>query len=335
MREITSIDRVIKATRGEPADRVANMPLVKQFCTRWLSRDFSEYNRNYQTLVECQIATQDRWKFDCFNVTGFPYREASDCGLPLNWREDAQPDSEGILVQTRSDIRKLKRPDPWDGPLMRDRLLAIQLFKKQCPNIAVLGWVEGCFAQALTFRGMENGMMDLVLDPDLLQELMDFILPLEIAFAAAQVEAGADLIGVGDAAASLVSREQYSKHIFPYELDLIKSIQETEVPAKLHICGDISHLLDDIADLDADMIDLDWMVSITRARSILGSKVCLCGNFDPVKILLQSSPEKVRMECFRCISEAHIPFVLAPGCEVPPDTPPENFTAMCEHYYFE
>lgn len=329
---MTSLTRILAAIHGEPVDRVANLPLIKQFCTRQLGRKYVDYNRDYRVLVDSQIRMYDRWPIDCFNVTGYAYREASDCGLPLIWREDAVPKPSDVLVKKRGNIKSLKWPDPWEGPLMCDRLKAIQLFKKRRPDVAVLGWVEGCYAQALTFRGMEQAMADLALDPDLLRELMDFILPHEISFAKAQAEAGADIIGVGDAAASLVRSQHYVEFILPYERELISAVRKMGVATKLHICGNITHLLKDIRKTGADMIDIDWMVNLSEARHVLGANVCLCGNFDPVTILSQSTPEKVRESCLQCIREAEVPFMLSPGCEIPPDTPAENYAALCEAY---
>ena len=332
MRSMTSVERLLAATRGEPIDRVANSPLIKQFCTRQLGIPYRGYNRDHRVLVESQLAMHDRWPIDCFTVMGYAYREAGDCGLPLFWPEDTVPHPTDILVKERSDIQKLSWPDPWEGPFMRDRLQGIQLFKKCRPEVAVIGAIEGCFAQAVTFRGMENAMIDLMEDRDLLRELMDFILFHELAFAKAQVEAGADLIFVGDSAASLVGHKPYLEVILPYEQAMTQAIRGMAVPSKLHICGDISHLLPSLVSVGADIIDIDWMVDLGHARHMLGPEVCLCGNFDPVAVLLQSTPERVREECLRCIREGGTPFILAPGCEVPPDTPPPNFAALCQSY---
>jgi MtaA/CmuA family methyltransferase len=320
------------AIQGETLDRVANMPLIKQFCTRQLGWKYVDYNRDHRVLVEAQLRMHDRWGFDCFNTIGYPYREAGDCGLPLLWLEDTVPKAQGVLVRDRSDIAAIRWPDPWEGPLMSDRLQAIRLFKEHRPDVAVLGWVEGCFAQAATFRGMDQALMDLVLGPDLLRELMDVILPHELAFAKAQVEAGADIIGVGDSAASLVGPAHYAELILPYEMALISGIRQTGAPVKLHICGDITELLPAMAGLPVDIVDIDWQVDLREARRVLGPAVCLCGNFDPVAVLLHGTPDGVRSECRRCVREAGAPFILAPGCEVPPDTPAQNFSALCEPY---
>ena len=228
--------------------------------------------------------------------------------------------------------KALTWPDPWDGPLMRDRLNAIRLFKRERPEVTVLGWVEGCFAQAATFRGLNQLMMDLVLEPEGVWELMDFCLPMETAFARAQVEAGADIIGIGDSAASLVRRDHYAEFILPYEHKLIEAIHGMGAPTKLHICGDITRLLPDMATIPVRMVDVDWMVDLKEVRAVLGPDVCLWGNFDPVRVLLRGTPDHVREACRRCIRESGPRYVLSAGCEVPPDTPAENFAAACEPY---
>ena len=329
---MTSVERTLAALRGERVDRVPNMHLIKQFCTRQLDIRFTDYNRDYRVLVDAQLRMHDRWGFDCFNTTGYPYREAGDCGLPLEWRDEAVPHALDVPVKDRKDIEALTWPDPWDGPLMRDRLNAIRLFKRERPEVTVLGWVEGCFAQAATFRGLNQLMMDLVLEPEVVWELMDFCLPMETAFARAQVEAGADIIGIGDSAASLVRRDHYAEFILPYEHKLIEAIHGMGAPTKLHICGDITRLLPDMATLPVRMVDVDWMVDLKEARAVLGPEVCLWGNFDPVRVLLQGAPEQVREACRRCIRESGPRYVLSAGCEVPPDTPAENFAAACEVY---
>ena len=140
------------------------------------------------------------------------------------------------------------------------------------------------------------------------------------------------IIGIGDAAASLIGPVYYREFVLPYERELIREIHGRGGIVKLHICGDISKLLPDIATTGADMVDIDWMVDLRRARAVLGPEVCLCGNFDPVAVLLQARPDDVRDACRRSIEQAGAPFVLSAGCEVPPDTPADNFGAMCERF---
>ena len=57
--------------------------------------------------------------------------------------------------------------------------------------------------------------------------------------------------------------------------------------------------------------------------------MCLCGNFDPVGVLMQGKPQDVADAARRCLAEGGERFILQPGCEVPPATPAENVRAFC------
>ena len=73
-------------------------------------------------------------------------------------------------------------------------------------------------------------------------------------------------------------------------------------------------------------------LSLGEAKALLGSQLCLKGNLDPVKALLQGTPEEVEEAGRRCIAEvgAGGGFILSPGCEVPRDTPPANLQALVD-----
>ena len=56
------------------------------------------------------------------------------------------------------------------------------------------------------------------------------------------------------------------------------------------------------------------------------------GKFDPVSVLLRGTPDDVRRACRQDEQDAagFDNFILTPGCEVPPATPPENYDALLE-----
>ena len=58
----------------------------------------------------------------------------------------------------------------------------------------VEGWIEGPCAEAADLRGINNLMLDFYDDPAFVVRLFDFVLALELDFAAAEVAAGAELI---------------------------------------------------------------------------------------------------------------------------------------------
>ncbi len=53
---------------------------------------------------------------------------------------------------------------------------------------------------------------------------------------------------------------------------------------KLHICGDTTHLLESLRELESDIIDLDWQVDLDLARKILGNDIVIGGNINPVLV---------------------------------------------------
>jgi uroporphyrinogen-III decarboxylase len=68
---------------------------------------------------------------------------------------------------------------------------------------SILGWVEGPLAEYADLRGVENAMLDLINSPEIFVEAGEIIVQNAIAFAVAQIKVGADMVGIGDSAASL------------------------------------------------------------------------------------------------------------------------------------
>ena len=132
--------------------------------------------------------------------------------------------------------------------------------------------------------------MDLIEAPEWAEELLEICVEVEIAFARAQIEAGADIIGLGDAVASLISPAMYRRFALPYEQRIFAAVHEMGAVPRLHICGKTNKIVDDMVQSGADIIDLDWMVDMEAAAAQFGDRVSFCGNFDPVAVMLQGTP---------------------------------------------
>jgi len=171
-------------------------------------------------------------------------------------------------------------------------------------------------------------MLDFFDDLPFLESLMDFITEQEILFARRQIEAGADIIGIGDAASSLIGPELYRQVVLPRTKKYVESIHDLGGLVRLHICGNINPLYPLIAELDIDMIDLDSMCSISKARKILGNKPAIAGNIDPVKDLKDGTPEDIETLLNSCRRDAGRKYISGAGCEIPRGTPYKNLKAM-------
>jgi MtaA/CmuA family methyltransferase len=215
---------------------------------------------------------------------------------------------------------------------MSDRLAAIRHFREQVGGqVPIMGWVEGAFAQAADLRGIQSLMTDTIEAPSFVVDLLERCVEVEIAFARAQIEAGADIIGLGDAAASLISPKMYARFALPYQQRIFAAIREAGAVGRLHICGQTSHLLEMMAASGAALIDVDWMVDFARAAHCFAERdVAVCGNFDPVAIMLQGTPDAVRAATQACLAAGGPRAFSAAGCEIPLATPHANLLAHAE-----
>ena len=160
--------------------------------------------------------------------------------------------------------------------------------------------------------------------------LMRFSLEMELSFGLAQVEAGARFVGVGDAVASLASPQHFREFNLPYVSELIAGLRRAGARVKYHACGNTKALVPLYAELGADIVNVDSLVDLRWVKQTLGTRMCIKGNVNPVRVLFQGTPQQVEDVCRRCIDDAGSGggFILSPGCEVPPGTPPANLDAM-------
>lgn len=329
---MTGKERVLRTLRGEPVDALANMAITMMKAADEIRVPYKKYAMEAEAHARGQAAVSRAYGIDHVSGISDPAVEASDLGAAVIYRDDAPPaidDDQPLLLDT-SRLLSLKAPDPWSTPRMRKRIDVVALLKKECGGEkAVEGWIEGPIAESCDLRGVSRIMMDFYDNPSFVRDLVSFVVEVELAFARAQVEAGADYIGMGDAAASLLGPEHYREFVWEAEKRCVREIHKMGVPVRLHICGNISPLLGMLADVEADLVDLDSMVSVQAARGALGPKRCLAGNINPVADLRNGTPASVEKGLGTCLRDAGgTAYAVAAGCEVPRDTPAENLRAM-------
>lgn len=325
---MNSSQRLAARLRGEPVDRPPNFNIIMQFGAHYIGKPLSAYYQDYRVLCEANFAVQEAFDLDVLQAISDPYREAADAGMKVTFPEDGLLLAAEPLLKEPGDLPNLRYPKPEDGRRMTDRLNAVRLFKERAGGqVPVMGWVEGALAEAADIRGVSRTMTDLIDRPEWVREVLEICVETEIAFAIAQIEAGADIIGLGDAIASQISPRAYREFALPYEQRIFAAIREHGAIPRLHICGNTNRILADMAQSGAEIIDLDWMVDMAKAAELFGDRAAPCGQHDPVAVMLNGTPETVaaaveaelRAGGPRCISMA--------GCEIPDGTPNENMLA--------
>jgi MtaA/CmuA family methyltransferase len=313
------------------------MPITMMFAAARIGAPYRDYAADHRVLAEAQIRTASEFGFDHVSVISDPAREAADLGAAVEWFDDQPP----ALVESRArlaDKRELDRlqfPDPRGGGRMHDRVRGVALLWEQVgAEKLVEGWVEGPCAMAADLRGINTLMLDFFDDPGFVRALFAFVVEMELRFARAQVEAGADLIGVGDAAASLIGPRLYDEFVWPFEKRLVDGLHELGTSVRLHICGRTRRLFAGMGSLGADIVDLDWMAPLDEARREMGPEQVLLGNIDPVAVLRNGTPESVTAAIAECHHQAGDRYIVGAGCEVVRDTPPENVHALGRYARF-
>ncbi len=326
---MNGLERVRRRLRGEKVDRAPNFDIYMTRAAHHVGRPLSEYYLDYRALVEANLAVCADFDLDIVQTLSDPYREAADMGLDVEFPEDDLPVRKKMLLEEPEDLAKLKRVAPADGRRMSDRLDAVRsLVDKVGEDVVVMGWVEGALALACDIRGDTSLMTDLFDRPEWVDELLELLVEQQIAFAKAQVALGATMIGLGDAIASLVSPKQYKRFALPYEQRIFAAVKEAGAIPRLHICGDTNHLVPDMAQSGAEIVDLDWMVDLARAAETFGDDgPAPCGNFDPVEIMLRGTPDQVAEATRICHAAGGPRHFSAAGCEIPDNTPEANMMA--------
>lgn len=322
-------ERVFNRIEGKKVDKIPNLNIIMTFAAKYINIPYKKYVTDYRYLVEGNLKCCENFGIDMVSAISDPCREGFDFGAEVELPEDDVPRFRENLIKEYKDLNKIRIIDPLNSVRMLDRIKAVELYKTKVKQYyPILGWVEGAFAEAADLRGLSNLMIDLIESPDFVHELLEICTQQAVIFAEEQIRAGADFIGIGDAAASLIGPEHYKNFVLPYEKKVCKAIKDAGGKVKLHICGDITSILPYLPLTNVDIIDIDWMVNFKKAVNTFRGKSSACGNFDPVSILLSGSTGEVIKAAKRCISVADETTFIAAGCEVPKDTPYENLLEM-------
>lgn len=315
---------------GEKAkERIFFRPILMHFAARFNNTTYGKFASDYKTLVDSNIRSMEFFGTDMVSLISDPYRETSAFGARIEYVDEGVPRCLDNIVRTYEDVRNLPDPDVYKCERTYDRIKGAEYYQQLLKGtVPVSGWIEGPLAEACDLTGVSEMLLNLMTDPDFSNLLMDKCMVTAKNFAKAQIEAGCDLIGMGDAICSQIDRDTYDLYIKHRHSELIAFIHDCGAAVKLHICGDTTHLLESIKEINTDIIDLDWQVDLDLAREILGNEVVIGGNINPV--LIQDKSENEVYTLSRILVEKYKDqkYLLAAGCEITVLTPHQNLLAM-------
>lgn len=328
---MTSLERLKARIAGRPVDRAPNLNILMAFAARYAGVGFGEFILSPEAKCRANLLCHEAFGVDAVTVMSDPFTEAEGFGCEIEYPADDHPRCLRRAVTDYDDLAKLKVHDPSACRRMSNTVRLVELYRKEVgDDVPIVGWVEGPVAEFADIYDINAAMMDLIEEPEWAEEAMDLCVEQALLFAKAQIDAGAHIIGMGDAAASLIGEKIYRELVLPREKKIVDAIHEAGAMVKLHICGNIGPILKDIRTLGCEIVDIDWMVDFAEANRLLSGVSAVSGNLDPVRAILNGTPDSLRTDVRRLLDATDRTSIISSGCEVPKKTAPENLRAMDE-----
>ena len=250
--------------------------------------------------------------------------EAAAMGCNVGWGgPNAMPESGKPIFNDDADIRI--PPDLLSRPGCRVPIEAIRLLKHRLgDDAAVCGKVMGGWTQGYHYFGVENFLMGTLDDPDKTRRIVDKLCEVTVAFARAQIDAGADCILLADhATRDLCSPRAYEQFLVPVHRRLAEAIP---VPVILHICGNTQDRIGLIAQTGLACFHWDTKTGSSEyVRRLAGERLALMGGISNYK-LLRGTPDETAADA-EAACRAGID-VVGPECAIPLAAPLANLKAI-------
>jgi uroporphyrinogen decarboxylase len=310
------------------------VPLILNHAARVIGVTVKSYATDGNVMGRAHVAAYRRYGQDLITIFADTGIVAEAMGTKLYYPEDDVPRVEKPFVAECADLDRLARIDVRKAGRLPVYLRAI----RHCVDeVGDEVFVSCCYSSPFTtaagLRGTAQLARDLYRNPQLAKALLDLSADVACEFAEAVVEAGGIPVLVDPVATgSILSRRLFEEFALPGNRRVLAHIAAMKLPPILHICGRTSGIIDLMAASGAAALSVD-VIDLVEAKAKVGDKVCLMGNVRPTETLLGGTPEQVRAEAEKCLADAGDSprgFILATGCEVPLNAPPDNVHALID-----
>lgn len=164
-------------------------------------------------------------------------------------------------------------------------------------------------------------------EPRVLHALLDKLASTVSSYLLFQVESGAQVIQLFDTWAGELNRSDYEEFALPYTKKIFDALGN-RVPRILYLNG-CATILESMAASGADVISIDWRISMAEARKRVGERMALQGNLDPCVLL--GPKERIVARTEEILEQAGpTGHILNLGHGILPPTPVENARAFIE-----
>lgn len=337
-------DRFLRALMRQPVDRTplwmmrqAGRYLPEYRATREQAGSFLDLCKNTELACEVTMQPLRRYAMDAAILFSDILTIPDALGLGLYFETGEGPRFRKT-VRSAEDLAGLNSFNAKDdlGYVM-DAVSAIR--KELNGSIPLIGFsgspwtlatymVEG--GSSKDFSRVKTMAYD---QPELMHELLTVLADAVADYLTAQVEAGAQVLQIFDTWGGSLSAGAYKEFSLKYMQRIVsrlpKEADGRPVPVIVFTKGG-GQWLSTIADCGAQAVGIDWTTDISTAKQLVGDRVALQGNMDPM--MLFASPERIREEVGSILAgfghgSGHV-FNLGHG--ITPGVNPDHVTAFVD-----
>jgi MtaA/CmuA family methyltransferase len=326
---MTGKELILKALRNEETPRPAWLPFVGCHGGKLIGKTASEYLQSSDLLVEGLEESVKRYRPDGLPIMFDLQVEAEILGCDLHWADEVPPAvvSHPLVEQAIEDLPEF---DIAKGrfPIVLD---ALDRMVVAHDDIAFYGLICGPFTLALHLLGNDI-FLKMYDDPDGVKRVLDYAADIAVKSASAYIDHGASVIGVVDPMTSQISAEHFAQFVTPAVNKVFDAVRDRGALSSMFVCGDATRNLEEMCRTTADNISVDEQISMTDLKNLCAKwDKSFGGNIKLTAVLLLGSADDSAADAADIIEvSGNKGFVLAPGCDLPYNTPPENLEAVTE-----
>lgn len=327
---MTGKERLLKALRCEAVDRTPWVPFVGCHGGALLDLKAADYLRSERALVKGVQAAIARYRPDGIPVAFDLQIEAELLGCELAWAEATPPAVRTHPLTNGHRLEELKIPGPTDGRIGTVLAAARQLCQAR-PDIAFYGLITGPFTLALHLMGTDI-FMKMFDDAHAVSRVMAFCRDVCLAMAGYYVEAGCPVVAMVDPMTSQIGPDQFRQFVTPFVRPVFEQLKKQGALSSFFVCGHAQKNVEAMCECRPDNISVDENIPLEYVRKMcLPRGISFGGNLQLTSVLLLGQPIDAQRNALACLEVGgEQGFILAPGCDLPYGTPPQNLEAVAQ-----
>jgi uroporphyrinogen decarboxylase len=325
---MTRRELLMSAVRNEETPRPAWVPFVGSHGAFLIDRTATEYLHSSDLIIEGLTKARELYDPDGLPITFDLQMEAENLGCGLMWSDDGPPTVTTHPLAEGKTLADLPEFDTKQGrfPLVMEALRGMR--EEVGDEIALYGLICGPFTLALHLLG-NNIFLAMFDDVEGVQELVMYCAEVAKRAADAYIDNGADVIAVVDPMISQISPEHFEQFVTPAATAVFDHIRSRGALSSFFCCGDATRNIEVMAQTSCDNISVDENVDLAGLRDIAqAAGKSFGGNLQLTVVLLLGSEDDAKLHAIERIDVAGTRgYVMAPGCDLPFNTPAANVAA--------